>query len=568
MISKLKTLQLIKFAGDYASQLSLIKHRTIDGNDNCFFANNAQIAPYLKKDFTFESFKKLFELCSKNGVFDLHFYKSIPYVTLHSAAKHMTRKWPRDHCGMIPLIEKKYPHKLWSGLCQWAKAYNQPTEIRAFERVFKNPTTARNNSGIAHTFWQKDDGSLVRDSKWKMHQRIESHGELLRYMAKYTRSQLSTNNDLPEDIVQTLVRLAHYLYIQGLSPQSCGPWEEIPFQCGINWDNLSVAKAFEEVINLTTELNKYPVILQHFIKFEDDLCRQFNLTPLFSSKQPLQKFICSSLIQIRHFYLDEFHGHTKRIDSSSVILAAEAIDLSASQNPLVNIRKHLKILKRFEKKLVHEFGAWRYNQFSTYVDGKSIKSCDSYLNLNYYILCDKKGHLCKDKPDLDDSKKSKPNDNGVSHFTQRALRASEKTTAQWGLPLSYAAIAYGKLTSLLLDIKNNASEWTKDEEKLLNLCFNKNQEFIKRTYATISGEYPDGKPFLKADGKPIKPFLKPEAYQAITSELNSSKFAFIPGVNDHLGWDAAKCYEASELFLQNLQRMNSSTHGDRDDRKV
>lgn len=124
------------------------------------------------------------------------------------------------------------------------------------------------------------------------------------------------------------------------------------------------------------------------------------------------------------------------------------------------------------------------------------------------------------------------------------------------MPLSYAAIAYGRLTAKLLDKRDAEGKLSEQEKQLLDECFNKNQEYIKRTYANISGCLDDGKKFLKAAGNIIEPFHKPEAYQAVTSELNTKKFCFIPGINDYLGWDAAKCYEASKLFLQNLQRMN------------
>lgn len=551
------TLKTIAFAHDYHKYINHANHIDTAGQRHGFFINNLQIAPYLQKDLTLKSFSELFQLCQNQGVFNLQFYHHIPCVTFNAAAKHMTRKWPRDHCGMIPLIEDKYPHELWPGLCQWAKAYNQPCEIHAFERVLKKPSGACHNQGVSHTFWQNTDGTLRRDSRWKMRQRIESHGELLRNLAKYSAQHLQNESKLPDDIIKTIVRFTHYLYIQSTSPQSCGPWEEIPFPNGINWDNLSVVNAFNEVLLLIKKLPQHPAVYTAMTDFESQLCHKFTLPLLFSTPSNLQKFIKSSLKQIRHFYLDEFHGATRRIDSSSVMLAAEELDLSSSQDLVVNIRKHLRILKNFEDKLVHEFGAWRYNQFSSFVDGQPVKSCDSYLNLNYYLLCDKKGHLCPNKQDLDKEEKSKIDDNGVRHFKRRALSASEKTSAQWGLPLSYAAIAYGRLTSVLLDAKKKDTSWSEQKEKLLTFCFNKNQEFIKRTYANISGYYPDQTLFLKADGKTIRPWQKPEAYQAVTAKLDTTEFFFIPGVNDHLGWDAAKCYEASKIFLHNLQEINS-----------
>ena len=125
-----------------------------------------------------------------------------------------------------------------------------------------------------------------------------------------------------------------------------------------------------------------------------------------------------------------------------------------------------------------------------------------------------------------------------------------------GITLSYAAVAYGKLVALLLGQRDKKGSLSATEKSLLDFCFNKEQEFIKRTYATITGCCKDSKAFLKADGNPIAAWRKPEAYQAVTSCIGSTKFAYIPGVNDHLGWDVAKCFEASQLFLSNLTRFN------------
>ena len=555
-MNKKDTLKVINFAADYENNITKIWHRANDGKKVCFIANNKEIADFLQKDLTMDSFKKLFELSEKKGVFDLRFYNHIPSVTFGVAAKHMIRKWPRDHMGMMPLVEDKYRKELWEGLVEWAKTYNKAAEIRAFNRVFRNPQSACYNKGVAHVFWQLDDGSLVRDSGWKMHQRIESHGELLRYLARYSSKRLNKGQDLPDDVVQTMVRFVHYLYIQGLSPQSCGAWEEIPLKNGINWDDASVMKAFEEVEILINILNKHPKTKQKFADFEDMICNKFKLGKLFTQPERIKDFIAKSLKQIRRFYLDEFRGATKRIDSSSAMLCAEDIDLSSNKNLAVDVSKHLRILKRWEKKLVREYGALRYNNFSTMVDGKVITSCDSYLNLNYYILCDYKGRLCSGKENFDGAGKN--SDNDVNNFMQRGKNTVEKTSAQWGLPLSYAAIAYGKLVKKLLDKKEKCGFWDKEEAKLFVECFNKNQEYIKRTYGNISGCFENGEKFLKADGKEIEPFRKPEAYQAVTTELNTNKFGFIPGVNDHLGWDAAKCYEASKLFLGNLERIEKN----------
>lgn len=554
MVSLKQTLKIIDFAHEYQENITPISHQLLNGQKVIFYANNAQIAPYLKQDLTLKSFNELFDFCKKNGVFQLRFENHIPCVTMKAGAKHMTRKWPRDHMGMIPLITEYYPDELWPGLLKWCDAYTSPSEIKSFEKIFKNPNYAIKNWGISHIFCLEADGSIHRDAGWKMNQRIESHGELLRYLAMVTTEKIKTKEPIPDKIIQTIIRLTHYLYLLGISPRSCGPWEEIPFANGCNWDNLSVVQAFKQIINLQKELLFHSNIQKRFHDFDQHLTIKFKLTPLFADISYINDFIRQSSHSIRRFYLQEFRGATSRVDSSLTMLAAEDFDLSANGNIITNIRKHLRILAKFEKHLLHEFGAWRYNSFKTLVDSQEIKSCDSYLNLNFYLLCDVNGFLLSKKQNFDGKVKGS-NKNNVRHFKWRALAGKEKTSAQWGLPLSYAAIAYGKMAALLLNQRDTKGDLSRNEQQLLAFCLNKEQEFIKRTYATITGHCKNGKPFIKANGEPIAAFRKPEAYQAITTQVGCKDFAYIPGVNDHLGWDAAKCFEASKLFLNNLQRL-------------
>ena len=110
--------KVIEFASSYYDKIERIQHVETTGQVHYFYANNKLIAAYLKKDLTYTAFKKLFDLCKMNGVFDLSFNKHIPCVTFNAAAKHMTRKWTRDHSGMMPLIKDKYPNEAWAGLLE------------------------------------------------------------------------------------------------------------------------------------------------------------------------------------------------------------------------------------------------------------------------------------------------------------------------------------------------------------------------------------------------------------------------------------------------------------------
>ena len=563
--SLLNTLICIKEAADYEKSIFEIEHTRYNGKKVKFKVNNKQIYQIINHPLNALNFEKLFALAKENGVFNLSFSHHLPAVTINAAAKHMTRKWPRDHMGMIPLIADCYPEELWPGIEKQAEIYSSKTEVAAFERVFKNLDCAKQNLGVAHVFFQNDTGTVTRDRSWKMNQRIESHGEVLKYMAYYSKLRLLDKKDLSDNIIKTIVRFTHYLYIQGTSPQSCGPWEEIPFSNGINWDNASIIGGFQNVMELIDTIKTNDPVWQQFVSFENDLCKKFKLQNIIQEPKYLKEYIGKSLKEIRKFYCSEFRGATNRSDASSTMLAAANLPLCSKLSLLSNIKKHLKILRRFERNLVHQFGAWRYNKFDITVEGTKISSCDSYLNLNYYNLCDCNGGIYIRKQD----KITYFDGDGVDasaleQFTKRSLDGFEKATAQWGLPLSYAALAFNNMASLLLQQWKKDGSLSEEELKLLEECMNSSAEYIKRSYGNITGCKPNGDYFIKADGNHIGPWRKPEAYQAVSKTFGTKEFVFLPGVNDHLGWDAAKCYEASKLFLENLylyENLSLNTQG-------
>lgn len=550
----LNTLICIKQAAEYEKNIFEIEHCRHNEKKVKFKINNQQIYQILLSPLTSSNFEKLFALAKEKGVFRLSFSHHIPSVTINTSTKHMTRKWPRDHMGMLPLIADNYPEELWAGIEKQAEIYSSDIEIRAFERIFKNPSIAKQNKGIAHVFFQKNNGSVTRDNHWKMNQRIESHSELLKYMAIYCKERIIKEEKISNNIIESIIRFTHYLYIQGIFPQSCGPWEEIPFSKGINWDSASIVVAFENVIQLVKTLKGNKKLWQEFSSFEDAICQKFKLKTIIQKTEYLRDYINKSMKEIRKNYCNEFRGATKRIDSSSVILAAEGIMLCSKNSFISNIKKHLKILHKFEKNLVHSFGAWRYNKFKLNTENKTVSSCDSYLNLNYCNLCDCNGGIYIGKQDKILYLNNQGADaSDLEQFSKRSLDGFEKASAQWGLPISYAAIAFCKLSALLLQQWQKNNGLSDEENKFLEKCMNSSAEYIKRSYGNITGCKSDGSYFIKADGQTIEPWRKPESYQAVSKNFGCKKFVFIPGVNDHLGWDVAKCYEASKLFLENLK---------------
>lgn len=556
--SIVKTLSAVREASRYPTQTTTLCHTRSDGEKVSFKVNNPEIAGFLQRKLDSATFQKLFDLAADKGVFDLQFEFGVPCVTLCAGSRHMTRKWPRDHAGMMPLIEKRYSNQLWPGLKNVARSYLSPLELRAFETVIASPKTFKQNKGIAHVFWlNAKSGTLVRDKDWEIKQRIESHAEYLNVLADAYRKILPSRparSDREDSVfIKNIVYFTHYLYALGINPQTCGPWEEIPFAKGSNWDSASVVCAFDKVLQLLAEVKNHPFYYKNFIKTEKKLSQKINIPLLFAAPKLLDKFNRKSLSFIRKHYLDEFRGHTARVDSSSVMLSASGLDLSSNGSLTQDIGRHLQILKHFQKHLVKEFGALRYNSFDITLNKEHIRSCDSYLNLNSDILLDNAdGGLYLDKKKrIKFLEENNADTSSLQIFKERNRGFCEATSAQWGLPLSYAAVAYGKLVQKLLRRHRKQGCLSSPEQQLLKECLNGEEEFIKRSYGNITGLRTDGSIPLKANGTPSLPWKKPEAYQAVSSL--EGKPEFLPGVNSHLGWDAAKCWEASEIYLENLR---------------
>ncbi len=558
------TLRAMLEATNYPLNLRQITHTRPDGTKTTFKINNNLIFKNLSSQLTFAEFKKLFKLCRNRGVFDLSFEHHIPSVTLSAGSRHMTRKWPRDHAGMLPLINALYPHELVPGLQAWAQAYTSSREIAAFEEVITNPQSYQQNKGVSHIFRLQENGSLQRDDKWQMNQRLESHGELLNAFASLlTRSLALEKPDerlFTPEIIKAIVYFTHYFYALGISPASCGPWEEIPFPDGINWDCASMILALKKVIELMTQLQFHPKLNNKFQSCEKKLCTKLKTPSLFETLLPLSDFCQKSLEIVRRNYLKEFRDACNRVDASSAMLAASDIELSPNKDLATEIKLRLEILARFSQHLVDKYGARRYSRFAINLDGQTIKSCDSYLNLNSDIMFDNLSQkLSLDKRrKIDETEDNSGDTSEAAHFIERSKGCSEDASAQWSLPLSYAALAYGKMLWRLLEQHRLKGNLSAEEKDLYEQCRNGAEEFIKRSYGNITGIKLDGSLPCKANGQTAEIWKKPEAYQAVSTLRGSGDYAFLPGVNSHLGWDAAVCYTASEIFLSCLEYMETN----------
>lgn len=587
-LSKLvKALKAMIDATDYYKHIKFIRHIRPDKSTHKIAVNNIKIYEYLKEPLNVGNFNKLFKKAEEKGVFSLKFDNGVPSVSDAAGSAQMTRKWTSDHIGMLPLIELKYQEQLLPGLITWAKTYSSPQETKAFEKVIKNPAAYKKNEGIAYVFWHNTKtGELVRDignaehTGWENNQRLEAFGDLLGAFSEKIKNGLEGIDplgfkkvkDIPDEVVQTIVHMSHYLKAIGPNAQTGGFCEELTFPKGSNCDTKSATQSFKRVRSLVNFIHgpqntSNPEIIElrkKFIDSEKSLMKKAQLPESKALFNPdtknLDDYIKEGEDMIRNNYLDEFRESPKRDDAASVIITTSDINLSPTGDFVEDIEKHLSILEKFENTLLGEFGARRYNRFEVEMKGISINSCDSYINKSYDLAIhpETEGiHLPKGEfydKNFGGSDASEP-----YKFAARGKHAKEETSAQWALPTSYASIGYGKQVKKLIEKHKKTGTLSKKELKLLNRAFNGETEHIKRTYGNITGTKPDGKPHTKANGEFALVWRKPEAYQTVPTLVPESikspnkKYSFVPGVNSHLGWDAAKTFEASLLYVENLK---------------
>ncbi len=587
-LSKLvKALRAMIDATDYYKHIKFVRHTRVNGNTYKIAVNNSEVYEHLKEPLNSKNFNKLFRKAEEKGVFSLKFDDGVPSVSDAAGSAQMTRKWTSDHIGMLPLIEVKYQDQLLPGLITWAKTYSSPEEIESFERVIKNPEAYKKNKGVAYVFWHNPKtGTLSRDTGnakhpgWENNQRLEAFGDLLGAFSDKIKNGIEGTDPLgfqkvkaiPGEVIQTIVHMTHYLKAIGPNAQTGGFCEELTFPKGSNCDTKSATQAFKKVKSLVNFIHSpknisNPEIIKlrkSFIDAEKSLMTKTLLPEskaLFNSDtKNLDAYIKEGEDMIRKNHLDEFRGTPKRDDAASVIVTNSDINLSPTGDFVEDIEKHLSILEKFENTLLGEFGARRYNQFKIEINGVKINSCDSYINKSYDLAIHPETdgiHLPKGEfynKNFGGSDTSEP-----SKFAARGKFAKEETSAQWALPTSYAAIGYGKQVKKLIEKHKKTGVLSKKELKLLNRAFNGETEHIKRTYGNIAGLKMDGTLHTKANGEYALAWRKPEAYQAVPTlvpeniKSPNNKYSFVPGVNSHLGWDAAKTFEASLLYIENLK---------------
>ncbi len=530
--------------------------------------HNSELGTLLHSEYTEESFSKLFALAKAKGAFREEVDFSTGLVKTAALAEgenpEMLRQWVTDSVRCGDLQRYSHPQEYAHALLTLAKFYHQPTELRAFDEIIKDPAKYRNGgvmTGVAHIFNPK---TLERDANWFNNKRLESHGLALKALSDNVIDTFIHNKSWgfnsaifqqPENITnltETISNLAAYLIaINYPDAPSAGPWEETPFAGGLTWDTEAIRSALASLKDLMfnpsyannpniKEIRKQlqktkqqaiwndPTLLGKSIEEG----RQKIISRLVTSKEPIEHPI-------------------RPIDSSLVFVSGSTVILA--DNLLNDVYNHMLVLTYVENKLVRDNGILRYAPFTvTLKDGTKQESPDSYLSKNYWIGFDKENKLNLEWRKLLSQFGSKDTSDPVV-FLARAQFATQNSEAEWFM---VSDIAYGyafQVSKILSIITQEQRKATAEEKQLIDFGMKKTTEFINRSFARITDNCSPKKPCIKSNGKTSKPVAIPEAYEYVSTIDPAVSQNVLPGADTPLAWARASLYRASNQFLANLK---------------
>lgn len=478
--------------------------------------------------------------------------------------------------------------------------YKEMMSESTIRQVFPDPVDAALVEKLIEGLRDKE-GKLVRDDDWINAVRVESSTEGFdMFLEKIQQSIVERNRqryeastalfdgfagqihsqalyrqdcDIPDDLITATVNFAHYLKALGPNTPTSGAWEELQMKGGTNWDSASGVLAFQQLRRLVELLwnGEHDELKTRFLSAEAALlARNDKATAdsLFSQDYRLvEAYVTEGMMTIRQHYLDFFRGVTDRNDASAVFITAS--DLTLSDDKTYDVIRHLDILDKFIK-LEKEYGAMRYNEFQIELTDKEghvvyVYSPDSYQNLDYYLSIDPQtGGLHLKKAIINETFFEGKDVSDPVVFMLRARGVTEATSAQWALPMSYAAIGYARQVAKLLDLYQEQG-FNTIQQGLFKKAYLGMVEQLMRTYGNISGTKADGSYFIDAGGKPIKPWCSTEAMMAVhtltplrdDAAYRDKQIGWLPGANQNLAWDIGKKLEATQWSLEVMKRVEA-----------
>lgn len=485
--------------------------------------HNEEIGKRLEKAYDVDKFKKLFDFAQKNGVFDININPKTKFVQtsmIQEGENPLMSKlvWVTDTSNFMPLLKDKHPD-LCVPLMENISTYYAKQQ-RAFDRIINDPLlfeinhdwagTAKN--GVGHVF--NPDNNISH--KWFARTRLDSMGLYLQSISDLITEGLDEKADygyknakqISDKSIESMANATAYL-VKIIYPyaKDTGAWEEKTFNSTASSDVAIINEAFRKVINLMYS----PTENEEILKVRERLLNAKN-GKVFEDKKLLQNMLKLGEYRIKTNSEAEFPTERRLDGAMSFIFQTEKLD----DDVIKNAKKVLTRLKKFETQTSKQKEIVRDNGILRYLN-------DKYLYLN--------SDISGKKAEYNPRRKFPP-----------------RTEAQWFM-VSEISKSYGKIAQSLLDKIEKDRGATPEAKQLLDYSLKKQTEYINRSYARITG-----KNCYKANGKKCPEYQIPEAYQAVTDSKGEIKF--VPGTHTPLTWAQASLYDASKLYLDNIQRYN------------
>lgn len=487
--------------------------------------NNPAIAPYIKKDYTYASFKKLYRQAKADGVFDYEVNKQNGFIKTsafkpesYEEEKMAKLVWVTDTCRNMSLLEKDTPELCTTSLESISSFYKkqQPN----FDNIIEHPERYGNNNGWGDGVFHEFDPSNFEPNYDFPRTRLESIGRYLKKAGQYINGGIEegkpygyrSSSEVSDNTIDSIGNCVKYLSsIYYPYAKSCGAWEERTFNSSLTSDTAIINEGFRKIMKLMYKETQNPEILKIRERIKNS-----KYGNIFNEESKLKDMLHDGEKRIIVNHLEEAQGERKLDSSLSFAthyinskLVWDNPELTHSQNVINDVIEHTKLLSELEgneasKGLIGDYGAKRYLH-------------DEYKNLNYDI------------PEL----KGKINENHEAEW----FMVSDISTG-YGIQLK-------KITNMLKKEKRTPNM---AEANMITQLLEKETEYINRAYARITGFNK-----LKANKKECPAFKLPEAYQAITDSKGNVKY--VPGTNTPLTWAQSSNLLATKMFMQNLKTL-------------
>ncbi|MCR5265728.1 MAG: hypothetical protein K6E29_03940 [Cyanobacteria bacterium RUI128] len=497
----------------------------INFGDYTIPVHNEEIARRLQPEYTSGQFRELFDFTKSKGTFDYIMEDKTGFVktSLINRKENVLMSdmiWITDTCNNMELVKTQHPEDCTKVINKMADLYEGQKE--SFYEVIAVPSKY-NKSGIR--VWQGQTGighcfvpQTHKPHQWFAKTRLESVGNYLQQSSDIISTGLNngkygyrTAEEIPDTVIDSIANCTKYLKsIHYPTARSCGAWEEQTFMGSLTSDTSICNQGLRDVMRLMYEPTENPKILKvrerilsskHGDVFEDKKGLESVLKD--GEKRISEQPDIETLTQPPRGADEKVSkDYIRYYDSAMTFMPqTEKID---PKDIYRDSAKKLFVLKKLEKNLVRDNGAIRYKG-------------DEYLNLDYHTLKDQR---------LDNKRRNE---------------------AEWFL-VSEISCGYGAVARQILDHIAQKGSMNEKDKKLLTMAMRGQTEHINRSYARITPRN-----MTKSNRYSCPAYKVPEAYEAVT--VRNGKVKFVPGAHSPLTWAESSLHKASNMYLENLERI-------------